>query len=42
MTSGYPAPGDRFGAYRIQRRIGMGGMGMVFAATHEAWTATSP
>jgi len=33
-ASGYPTPGDRIGAYLIQRRIGMGGMGMVFAATH--------
>ncbi|MGI8644720.1 MAG: serine/threonine-protein kinase [Nocardioides sp.] len=36
MTSdGYPTPGDRIGAYRVLRRIGSGGMGMVFAATHE-------
>jgi serine/threonine protein kinase len=33
--AGFPGPGDRLGAYRILRRIGMGGMGMVFAATHE-------
>lgn len=30
------APGDRIGAYRIERRIAVGGMGEVYEATQEA------
>ena len=36
MTSGaYPAPGERIGPYRVGRRIGGGGMGVVFEALDE-------
>lgn len=31
--AGYPETGESFGRYLIQRRIGKGGMGVVFAAT---------
>lgn len=33
MSLNAPAPGSRFGRYRIDERIGMGGMGVVFRAT---------
>ena len=36
MTSGaYPAPGETIGPYRVGRRIGVGGMGVVFEAVDE-------
>jgi serine/threonine-protein kinase len=30
----YPVPGDQFGRYDVTRRIGRGGMGVVYAAVH--------
>ncbi|GCD90421.1 serine/threonine-protein kinase [Nocardioides sp. LS1] len=35
MTTGYPALGELLGPYRVGRRLGGGGMGVVFAATDE-------
>ena len=32
-TRGYPQPGEEIGGYRVDRRIGDGGMGVVLAAT---------
>src|SRR4051794_10473990 len=34
------APGALFGAYRIEREIGRGGMGVVYEATHQALNRT--
>src|SRR5687768_4032891 len=35
LPDGTPQEGDVFGAYRLRKLIGKGGMGRVFAATHQ-------